>query len=133
LITLVDRQTRCVLGWKVAWEQTTPVIQQLVDDAPKAREYFSDGWETYATRWYHLGRYQVSDGKSDTYSVEADNAEFHHYLARLARSSRCFSRCPHALECALTLFVFCFNSRQLHKRQFPAYPAHLIDFIGPVF
>ena len=87
----------------------------------------------YASLWYHLGQYQVSQGQSDTYSVEADNAELRHDLARLARSSRCFSRCPHALEYALTLFVFCCNSRPLHKRQFPAYPAHLIDFIGPSF
>jgi IS1 family transposase len=29
--------------------------------------------------------------KSQTYSVEADNAELRPYLARLARRSRCFS------------------------------------------
>ncbi len=83
-MTLVDRQTRCVLGWKVARERSAAVIQQLVDEAPKAREYFSDGWEAYATLWYQLGQYSLSDGKSDTYSVEAANAEFCHYLARLA-------------------------------------------------
>jgi IS1 family transposase len=130
-MTLVDRQTRCVLGWKVARERSAAVIQQLVDEAPKAREYFSDGWEAYATLWYHLGQYSLSDGKSDTYSVEAANAEFRHYLARLGRSSRCFSRCPAALQCALRLFVYCFNSRQLRKRAFPNYPAHLIDFVSP--
>lgn len=120
-----------MLGWKVAWERTSEVIQDMVDDAPKAKEYYSDGWEAYATLWYHLGQYHLSDGKSDTYSVEANNAEFRHYLARLARSSRCFSRCPHALACALRLFVYCFNSRQLHKRAFPAYPAHLSNFVSP--
>jgi len=119
------------LGWKVVWERTSEVIQQIVDDAPKAHEYFSDGWEAYASLWYHLGQYQVSQGKSDTYSVEADNAELRHYLARLARSSRCFSRCPYALTCAVRLFVYCFNCRQLHKRKYPAYPAHLIDFVSP--
>lgn len=127
----MDRQTRCVLGWKVVAERTSEVIQQLVDGAPKAKQYFSDGWEAYASLWYHLGFYQVSLGKSDTYSVEADNAELRHYLARLARASRCFSRCLHALQCAIRLFVYCFNSRQLYKHQFPAYPAHLFDFISP--
>jgi insertion element IS1 protein InsB len=128
---LVDRQTRCVLGWKVVGERTSEVIQQLVDQTPKAKQYFSDGWDAYASLWYHLGHYQVSEGKADTYSVEADNAELRHYLARLARASRCFSRCLFALQCAIRLFVFCFNSRQLYKRQFPTYPAHLIDFISP--
>ena len=121
------------LGWKVAWERTAQVIQELVDEAPKAKEYFSDGWDAYAALWYHLGHYQVSAGKSDTYSVEADNAELRHYLARLARASRCFSRCLEALALALKLFVYCFNARQLHKPQFPAYPAHLIDFLSPAF
>ena len=121
------------MGWKVAWERPAHVIQQLVDEAPKAKEYFSDGWEAYATLWYHLGHYQVSAGKSETYSVEANNAELRHYLARLARASRCFSRCLEALVSALKLFVFCFNARQLYKRQFPAYPAHLIDFVSPSF
>ena len=127
----MDRQTRCILGWKVAWERTSEVIQQIVDDAPKAKEYFSDGWEADASLWYHLGQYQVSDGKSDTYSVEADNAELRHYLARLARSSRCFSRCPYALQCAVRLFVYCFNCRQLYKHAYPTYPAYLIDFVSP--
>ena len=127
----MDRQTRCILGWKVVWERTAEVIQQIVDEAPKAKMYFSDGWEAYASLWYHFGRYEVSQGKTDTYSVEAVNAELRHYLARLARSSRCFSRCPYALEYALRLFVFCFNSRQLHRRTYPAFSTHLIDFINP--
>ncbi len=97
------------------WERTSTIIQSIVDEAPKAKEYFSDGWEAYASLWYHLGQYQVSDGKTDTYAVEADNAELRHYLARLARSSRCFSRCLFALQRAIRLFVYCFNCRQLHK------------------
>lgn len=78
-------------------------IQQLVDEAPKAKWHYSDRLDTYAHLWYHLGRYEVSEGKSETYSAEADNSELRHCLARLARNSRCFSR-------------------------YPKYPAHLMDF-----
>ena len=78
-----------------------------------------------------LWRCEVSDGKTDTYLIEGDNAELRHYLARLARSLRCFSRFPYALECAPRLFIFCFNSRQLYKYRFPAYPAHVMEFINP--
>ena len=67
--------------------------------------------------------------KSQTYSVEADNAELRHYLARLVRKSRCFSRSLHALRLAVRLFVYCWNCRQLYKRDYPAYPSHLIDFL----
>jgi IS1 family transposase len=80
----------------VVWERTEEAIQQMVDDAPKAKWYFRDGFEAYSGLWYHFGRYEVSEGKNDTYSVEGDNAELRHYLARLARKSRCFSRCPYA-------------------------------------
>lgn len=115
----------------MVWDRTKEEIQNLVDAAPKAKWYFSDAFEAYDRLWYHFGRYEVSEGKNDTYSVEGDNAELRHYLARLARRSRCFSRCPYALECALKLFVFAFNARQLYKHQFPNYEANILDFINP--
>ena len=119
------------MGWVVVWERTQEAIQLMVDDAPKAKWYFSDGFQAYGCLWYYYGRYEVSEGKNDTYSVEGDNSELRHYLARLARKSRCFSRCPVALQCALKLFVFAFNRRQLHKQSFPGYQAHVKDFINP--
>lgn len=128
---IVDRQTRCILAWSVVWARTQEAIQQIVDLAPKAKWYFSDGFDAYQWLWYHFGRYEVSIGKSETYSVEADNAELRHYLARLARRSRCFSRCPYALECALRVFIYSFNRRQLHRRSYPRYPANVMDFISP--
>jgi insertion element IS1 protein InsB len=69
--------------------------------------------------------------KSQTYSVEGDNAELRHYLARLARKSRCFSRCIHALYTAVKLFVYYWNQRQLYRQLHPTYPLHLIDFVSP--
>ena len=105
VMTLVDRETRCILSWKMVWEQSPEAIQARVDEVPKAKWYFSDGWEIYASLWYHFGRYAVSEGKTDTFSVAADSAELRHYLARLVRCSRCFSRCPFALACAIRLFV----------------------------
>ena len=69
--------------------------------------------------------------KSETYSVEGDNAELRHYLARLARRSRCFSRCKIALTRAVKLFILAFNRRQLYKQKYPQYPTDLIDFIYP--
>lgn len=129
IITIVDRLTRCYLGCQVAWERTQEAIQELVDEAPKAKRYYSDAFDVYDRLWYHWGVYEVSQGKTDTYSVEADNAELRHYLARLGRRSRCFSRCPEALKAALKLFMYCFNQRQLHKQRFPNYPYHVYQFI----
>jgi hypothetical protein len=70
---------------------------------PKANWYYSDAFDVYESLWYHWGRYAVSEGKTDTYSVEGNNAELRHYLARLARSSRCF---PVARMLWLAQFVY---------------------------
>jgi len=129
VLTIVDRATRCYLGLRVVWQRTQQAIQELVDQAPIAKRYYSDAFDAYDRLWYHGGVYEVSQGKADTYSVEGDNAELRHYLARLARRSRCFSRCPEALKAALLLFVYSFNHRQLHKQRFPNYPAHVFQFI----
>jgi insertion element IS1 protein InsB len=117
------------LGFKVVWQRTQAAIQEMVDEAPKAKRYYSDAFDAYDRLWYHGGVYEVSQGKTDTYSVEGDNAELRHYLARLARRSRCFSRCPKALKAALKLFMYGFNRRQLHKQLFPSYPAHVFQFV----
>ena len=129
MITIVDRTTRCFLGYKIVWERTQQAIQDMVDETVKAEHYHSDAFDTYDRLWYHGGHYEVSDGKTDTYSVEGDNAELRHYLARLARRSRCFSRCVLALEAAIRLFIYCFNQRQLMKQRFPNYLAHVFQFV----
>jgi hypothetical protein len=69
--------------------------------------------------------------KSQAYSVEGTNADLRHYLACLRRRLRCFSRCPYVLRCAVKLFVFDYNRRQLYKQKHQNYSPPLIDFITP--
>lgn len=107
-------------------------MQGVVEGAERAQQYYSDGLATYETLVYYPGRHAVAPGKSQTYSVEADNAELRHYLARLGRKSRCFSRSIDALRQAVKLFVHAWNRRQLHRRAFPRYVAHVMDFVGPL-
>ena len=52
-----------------------------------------------------------------SFAHEGMNADLRHYLTRLVRRSRCFSRCIHALGRAVDLFVRCYNARQLRKRK----------------
>lgn len=103
----------------------------MVDDAPQAAFYFSDLFATYRSLVYTPGIHTPMPDKSETYRVEGMNAELRHYLARLARKSRCFSRCIRALQRAVKLFVFAWNRRQLYRLRFPKYPAHLIHFVCP--
>ena len=111
--------------WVRSWE----ALQEVVEAADPAPQYYSDALPTYQTLVYYPGRHAVAPGKSQTYSVEADNAELRHYLARLGRRSRCFSRSIVALRRAVKLFVHAWNRRQLHQRAFPRYAAHVSDFV----
>ena len=127
----MDRDSRCIVGWTVVPTRTPDALQAMLDRSPQAAQYYSDGYTLYQALIYTPGQHLALADKSQTYSVEADNAELRHYLARLARRSRCFSRCIHALRTAIKLFVFAWNRRQLHKQRFPSYTAHLRDFVCP--
>jgi IS1 family transposase len=130
-MTLVDRRTSCIVGWQVAVEREQQATQQMVDAAPQAAFYFSDLFPLYRCLVYTPGVHTPMPDKSETYRVEGMNAELRHYLARLVRQSRCFSRCLRALRRAVKLFVFAWNRRQFNRLRFPRYPAHLIQFVCP--
>ena len=130
-MTLVDRDTGCILSWRVDTQRAADSLQAMVDEAPQARYYYSDLFAPYRNLIYSPGLHTPMPNKSETYRVEGDNAELRHYLARLARRSRCFSRCIQALRRAIKLFVFAWNHRQLYRRRFPAYPTSIQNFVCP--
>jgi IS1 family transposase len=100
-------------------------VRSVVDSAPHASSYYSDAFNTYRELcWW--GEHTSMYDKSQTYSVEGTNADRRHYLAR---KSRCFARCIHALRRAVDLFVRFYNARQLKKRKYPRYPAPLATSI----
>jgi insertion element IS1 protein InsB len=112
-------------------ERSESAFQAMLDESPQASQYYSDAFGVYTRLIYDPGQHQALPNKSQTYSVEGCNAELRHYLARLARRSRCFSRCLDALWDAIKIFVFAWNRRQLFKRAKPLYPAHVRDFVCP--
>jgi IS1 family transposase len=114
------------VAYEVCFERTPKLLQSLIDQAPHALSYYSDAFNTYRELSY-WGKHTAMWDKSETYSVEGTNADLRHYLARLARKSRCFSRCIEALRRAIDLFVHFYNKRQLRKQVFPKYPAHITD------
>lgn len=96
------------------WEEA----QEVLDACPKAKVYYTDGCDTYRYLMYPGQKlHQVAPGKSQTYSVEGSNADLRHYLARLARKSRCFTRSAEALRGAVRLFQCAYNRRQLLKHE----------------
>lgn len=106
-------------------------FQDMLAESVQGHDYFSDDYQGYKTVLYWPAMHYPMNDKSETYSVEGANADLRHYLARLRRRSRCFSRCEAALRNAVKLFVYAYNRRQLIKQQFPNYVFHLMDFSSP--
>jgi len=118
-----------VLSWEVVLERTSEALQGCLERAPQAKHYYSDAVPVYDTLSYGA-RYEMRTDTLETYSVEAVKADLRHYLKRLARKSRCFTRRLASLAQNLQLFIYCYNHRQLAKRRFPKYSFHLIDFLS---
>ena len=131
LITQVDRATRCIIAYDVAYDREPQRLQALLNTAPSAAQYYSDQLAAYTNLVYYPGQHEALPNKSQTYSVEGDNADLRHYLARLARKSRCFTRSLQALRDAVKLFVYAWNRRQLYRHTRPKYAAHVFQFVYP--
>ena len=78
-------------GRRVSRRWDWAAMQPVVDDAPPPHRDFSDGFPIYVQLLYS-GQHRIAPGKSETFSIEGDNAEQRHYLAGLGRKSRGFSR-----------------------------------------
>ena len=131
-MTALDRTTHTIVGWAVVPERDEATLQGVVDQAPQATAYYSDGFPTYRALVYGLdASYTAMPDKRQTYTVEGGNADLRHYLARLGRKSRCFSRCIVALRRAIKLFVWCYNQRQLWKQRYPQYAKHVMECVPP--
>ena len=97
----------------MVWERTPAVLQSVVDRAPHAPRYYSDAALVYRELSY-WGQHAAMYNKSETYAVEAVNADLR-IICTARKSSRCFSEPARAqravdLSCAAT-------SRQLRKRK----------------
>ena len=115
-------------GLGCSCERTSENMQACLEKAPQARLYYSDAFPVYDALYYGAP-YELRTDKRESYSIEAVNADLRHYLKRLSRKSRFFPRCPHASRCALQIFFYCYNQRQLRKRLYPAHPCNLTDFL----
>jgi hypothetical protein len=128
-MTIVDRVTRCILDWTVNWHPSWEVMPPMVYRSHKARHYFSDAILPYNNLVYPPATQQSRQNKQETYALETVNSDLRHYLAQVARRSQYFSRSIDTLTQAVKLLVYCYNQRQLRKRDYPKYTYHLINFI----
>jgi IS1 family transposase len=147
LITMVSREPRQIVGFAVAYDKSPERIQGIVDTAPPALKYCTDGYLGYIDIVYPGRHVRNVHNKNDTFTVEGINADLRHYLPVLARRVRCFCRQLDTLIAVVAVFIDAYNkfgdakakhrvpvvhrpestSRRLHKFREP--PFSLLDFI----
>ena len=84
-------------------------IQEMVDAAPSAKRYCTDGYLGYVDIVYAGRHVRNTRDKSDTFTVEGVNADLRRYIPILARRSRCFARTLETLRAVLEVFVDAYN------------------------
>lgn len=80
----------------------------MLGKSTSSQTVLSDEFHVYETHYFG-GPYEMRTDKKETHSVEAVNANLRHYLKRLARKSRCFSRRAGALHKNIHLFIYCYD------------------------
>jgi len=137
VMTMVSREPRQIVGYAVSDSKSSTQIQAIVDSAPEAQYYYTDGYVGYVDVIYpgwHV--YNIHD-KSDTYIVEGVNADLRHYIPLLARRRRCFSRSLETLQTVIAVFVDAYNKfgdakaryKKLMTHQSRDLPFSLLDFL----
>ena len=109
LMTMVSREPRQIVGFDVAYDKSPQRIQEMVDAAPSAKRYCTDGYLGYVDVVYAGRHVRNTRDKSDTFTVEGINADLRHYIPILARRSRCFARTLETLRAVLNVFVDAYN------------------------
>lgn len=135
IMTLVNRSPRQILGFEVALDKSPQRIQSIVDGAPPAQIYYTDGYLGYIDVVYPGRHVRNVQNKKDTFTVEGVNADLRHYIPLLARRSRCFARKLETLQAVMDVFVDAYNDFGAAKHQYRLtrssrdLPFSLFDFL----
>lgn len=135
VITMVSREPRQIVGLQAAFDKSPARVQRIVDGAPVAKKYCTDGWFGYVDVIYPGHHIRNTHDKSDTFTVEGVNADLRHYIPILARRSRCFARKLETLRAVLDVFVQAYNRfgvaklkyRTIHKTR--ELPFSVLDYL----
>lgn len=134
IMTMVSRKPRQILGHVVSRDKSAQTIQKMVDAAPEAGQYCTDGYAGYLDVVFPGNHIFNIYNKRDTFTVEGVNADLRHYIPTLARRSRCFPRKLENLQAVLTVFVRAYNRFGIHKGRYCSNhpgisaPCSLFDF-----
>jgi len=138
----ISREPRQIVSFDVAFDKNAARLQGLVDRAPQAQFYATDGNLSYLDVDFYGGKHirNVLD-KRDTHNVESVNADIRHYIKMFSRRNRCFPRSLVTQIAVLRLFIDAYNKfgeyKLLHRVPVVHKPTtdtrHLHKFRQPPF
>ena len=70
------------------------------------KQVITDEWAAYRE---FIPRETHVQSKAETFTVEGYNSLFRHFLARLRRKSKCYSKCVHMLKYSAMLLMLKWN------------------------
>ena len=135
IVTAVSREPRQIVGIDTAFDKSPARIQSIVDSAPPAKRYYTDGYLGYIDVVYPGKHIRNICDKSNTFTVEGVNADLRHYIPLLARRSRCFARKLETLQAVVEVFAQAYNQfgaakyKYRQTRQTGEIPFALVDFL----
>jgi IS1 family transposase len=137
VIPVVSRLPRQIVGIDAAFDKSPARIQALIDAAPPAENYCTDGYLGYIDVVYPGKHIRNIHDKKDTCGVESVNADLRHYIPILRRRSRCFPRKLETLKAVLAVFADAYNAFGVAKMKFRKnrdsqsreLPFSLLDFL----
>jgi IS1 family transposase len=118
VIPIISRFPRQIVGIDAASDKSHARIQALVDAAPPAEKYATDGYLGYIDVVYPGKHIRNCRDKKDTCGVESINADLRHYIPILRRRSRCFPRKLETLKAVLEVFAEAYNAFGIAKMNF---------------
>ena len=137
--SLISREPRQIVSFAVAFDKSPVRLQSIIDNAPDAEKYATDGFFGYIDLAYPGKHIRNISNKNDTFTVEGINADLRHYIPVLARRSRCFCRKLETLEAVLAVFIDAYNkfgeaklayrARRNLRKESRELPFGLIDFL----
>lgn len=126
---LISRTPRQIVSFAVENSKSAAEIQPIIDNAPMACQYNTDGYHGYMDVIFPGYHKRNIKNKKHTHNVESVNADLRHYIPGLRRRSRCFYRSLETIRAVLTIFINAYNKFGEAKLR---YRQKLLDTYGEV-
>ena len=115
---MIGANPRQIVGFDVAKDKSPARIQKIVDEAPWAEKYCTDGYLGYIDVIYPGKHIRNVRNKENTHNVESINSDIRHYVPLFRRRSKCFPRSLETLKAVMDVFVDAYNTFGEAKQRF---------------